>query len=53
MTDDSGTEKDVLRSVWPNSIQLLCIFHFLQRRWTWLYEGKNKIQQQDRVNQSS
>ena len=49
MTDDCGTEKGALRSVWPNSIQLLCIFHFLQRRWTWLYEGKNKIQQQDCV----
>ena len=40
MTDDCGTEKGALRSVWPNSTQLLCIFHFLQRRWTWLYEGK-------------
>ena len=49
MTDDSSTEKGALKSVWPNSKQLLCIFHFLQRRWTWLYEGQNKIQQQDRA----
>ena len=40
MTDDSGTEKGALRSVWSNSTQLLCIFHFLQRRWTWLYGKK-------------
>lgn len=48
MTDDSNTEKGALKSVWPSSKQLLCTFHFLQRRWTWLYEGKNCIQHQDR-----
>ncbi len=48
MTDDSNTEKQALKTVWPNAVQLLCTFHFLQRRWTWLYEGKNKISNQDR-----
>ena len=48
MTDDSNTEKHALKTVWPNAVQLLCIFHFLQRRWTWLYEGKNKISNQDK-----
>ena len=49
MTDDCNTKKCAIKSVWPNATQLLCIFHFLQRRWTLLYEGKNKVQQQDRV----
>lgn len=48
MTDDSSTEKRALEAVWPKSKQLLCVFHFLQRRWTWLYEGKNRISHQDR-----
>ena len=42
MTDDNATEKAALKEVWPQTIQLLCTFHFLQRRWTWLYEGKIK-----------
>ena len=49
MTDDSSAEKQALKSVWANSKQLLCLFHFLQRRWTWLFEGKNRIQQKDRA----
>ena len=31
MTDDCGNEKGALRSVWPNSTQLLCIFHFFAK----------------------
>lgn len=49
MTDDSATEKGALRKMWPKSTQLLCVFHFLQRQWTWLWEGKNKIQHSDRT----
>jgi len=40
MIDDSTVEHAALASI------LLCTFHFLQRRWTWLYEGKNRIQKE-------
>lgn len=30
MTDDGRAEKNALKSVWPDSVQLLCIFHVLQ-----------------------
>ena len=43
MTDDSATERAALNQAWPSTRLLLCTFHFLQRRWTWLWEGKNKI----------
>ena len=49
LTDDSTAEQAALQSVWPSSTLLLCAFHFLQRRWTWLYDGNNKITQADRV----
>ena len=32
-----------------NGKNFLYTFHFLQRRWTWLYDGKNRIQKEDRV----
>ncbi len=46
MTDDS-TERRALQSSWKPSRLLLCTFHFLQRRWTWLHDGKNRIPQKD------
>ena len=49
MTDDNTTEKAAFRSMWPHAKQLLCTFHFLQRRWTWLYEGKNHILHSERA----
>ena len=49
MTDDSMTEKEALKTMWPMSTQLLCVFHFLQRRWTWLWDGKNRIYHKDRA----
>lgn len=30
MTDDGTAEKNALMTVWPESTQLLCIFHVLQ-----------------------
>ena len=50
MTDDSSTERNALSEVWPRANLLLCTFHFLQRRWTWLFDGKNKIKQEHRAN---
>ena len=49
MIDDSTVERSALSVTWPSARILLCTFHFLQRRWTWLYEGKNCIQKEDRV----
>ena len=49
MTDDSNTEKPALKAIWPDTQQLLCTFHFLQRRWTWSFDSHNKIQHKDRV----
>ena len=47
MTDDSCAERNALREAWPNSNLLLCTFHFLQRHWTWLHDGANKVNNAD------
>ena len=36
MTDDSSAERNALHQVWPHARLLLCVFHFLQCKWTWL-----------------
>ena len=43
MTDDLSTERNVPHSLWPDTQLLLCTFHFLQRKWTWLHDGNNRI----------
>ena len=48
MTDDSTAERNALQHVWPNSHLLLCSFHFLQRKWSWLHDGQNCILNEDR-----
>ena len=48
ITDDSEAERGALRAVWPNSVQLLCIFHYLQSWWTWLWDRKHGIDKEDR-----
>lgn len=49
MIDDSQSERSAIKKAWPSAIVLLCTFHFLQRRWTWLYDGKNKVTKSDRL----
>ncbi len=49
MTDDSMAERGALKTMWPTSTQLLCVFHFLQRKWTWLWDRKNRIHNGDRA----
>ena len=49
MIDDSVVEQATLSKCWPMAKILLCTFHFLQRPWTWLYDGKNRILNEDRV----
>ena len=48
MTDDSLAERNALHSVWPATRRLLCVFHFLQAKWTWLHDGQNQIANEDR-----
>ena len=43
MIDDSTTERNALTTIWKSSTPLLCTFHFLQRRWTWLHDSKNRV----------
>ena len=49
MIDDSVVEQAPLSKCWPMAKIFLCTFHFLQRCWTWLYDGKNRILKEDRV----
>lgn len=46
--DDSRAEFNSLKSVWPHTIILLCLFHLLQSVWRWLWDGNNKILKDDR-----
>ena len=49
MIDDSLVEKSALSKSWPMAKIFLCTFHFLQRRWTWLHDGKKKILKEDHI----
>ena len=44
MSDDSLSQSQAISATWPNTKQLLCVFHVLQSFWTWLHDGKNKVQ---------
>ena len=48
MTDDCSAEHNAVQNVWPESRLLLCTFHFLQFKWTWLHNGANRIANEDR-----
>lgn len=48
MTDNSLSERNALHSGWPATRLLLCVFHFLQAKWTWLHDGQNCIANKDR-----
>lgn len=37
ITDDSDAEGIAIKSTWPSSTHLLCIFHYLQCWWKWLW----------------
>ncbi|GBN17198.1 hypothetical protein AVEN_87582-1 [Araneus ventricosus] len=43
LTDKSSAEINALKNVWPQSTNLLCIFHVAQAVWRWLWEAKNSI----------
>ena len=46
--DELASQREALRNVWPNARLLLCLFHYLQRWWKWLWEGKQGIDKDDR-----
>ena len=48
ITDDCEAERNALKLVWPESVQLLCIFHYLQSWWKWLWDSNHGIADQDR-----
>ncbi len=45
ITDDCDAEKNALKSTWPHSTQLLCIFHYLQSWWRWLWNNEHSIEE--------
>ena len=49
LTDDSTSERNSLRSTWADTKLLLCIFHYLQSWWTWLWEKENGIEKRDKI----
>ena len=48
ITDDCDAEKNALKSTGPDSTQLLCIFHYLQSWWRWLWDREHGIADVDR-----
>lgn len=48
ITDEQAAQREALRQVWPDTKQLLCLFHYLQRWWRWLWEKKQEIDLEDR-----
>lgn len=48
ITDDSAAERSAIHNVWPDTELYLCIFHFLQSWWTWLWNGDHNINKDDR-----
>ena len=48
MTDDADAEINALRTVWPESILILCAWHVLNAVWRWLWEGSHQIKKEDR-----
>ena len=49
VTDNSPPERNALHVIWPEATLLLCIVRFLQSRWTYLWDTKNKIAKNDRA----
>lgn len=48
MTDDSDSERQALRIVFPSSNLLLCSFHIGQAVWRWLCEKKHEVLKEHR-----
>lgn len=48
MTDDSDAERNALRSVWPDAVLRLCLFHVPQSVWRWLWSVSHGVSKEDR-----
>ncbi|XP_071947221.1 uncharacterized protein [Antedon mediterranea] len=48
MSDDSQADQNALQNVFPDSHQLLSVFHILQEMWRSLLDEKHKISKEDR-----
>lgn len=48
LTDELASQYEALRKAWPNERQVLCLFHYLQHWWKWLWEAKQEINIDDR-----
>ena len=48
ITDDSDSERNSIKSVWPQSRLLLCTFHVLQATWRWLWASQHHIELKER-----
>ena len=48
LTDDSSPEREGLKRTLPSTKLFLCVFHFLQSMWRWLWNSKNGINKEDK-----
>ena len=48
LTDDCSPEREGLNKTWPSAKLFLCVFHFLQSMWRWLWNSKNSIDKDDK-----
>ena len=49
MTDDTTSERQALKTTWPQATLFLCAFHFLQSTWQWLWNSKSGVAGNDRL----
>ena len=48
MTDNYVELKEAIQQNWPDSTQVLCVFHLLQQVWRWLHDWNHGIATDDR-----
>ena len=48
ITDDCSAERAAISNVWPKTELYLCVFHYLQSWWTWLWDSKHSIRKDHR-----
>ena len=49
MTDNCDEMRTSLKTIWPKSKLLLCVFNILQQVWRWLFEKEHGISKDHRV----
>ena len=48
MTDDDDALRNALKTVWPEALCILCVWHILQSTYRWLCNGNNGIHKDHR-----